>query len=623
LDLDKDGNRTEPMKKAAQDRKQGVAEGSVEEGVIDKVRAMNYDRLAKRSDKKVQTAFDKMQDFDFADPERFPHEKEFSDQMDKMGQRTKKANQLRTEQGVAEGRLDDLADRRGPKPAKASNVRTVAGRAYGGAAQKDEPEADDDEEVTVKGRGRPKGPEREERKTGKGYKHKPAKNVKPGTKTSWMTPVTSVKEGDEPEMPGRKTFESPNEDMIASPDRGEYDREGDMAKDQLRTIVRNARQLEKILRDEENLPEWVQAKMAKIEGMMQTVANYMMTKHERDAEDMPIAEKAVSQQQQKFMGMVHAMQKGEKIKGASPELKKVAKTMKKSDAEDFAKTKHEGLPKKVAKKKEESVEETTTAGSVAPSADAPKSKGSKGMTYGKGIYDSLNREVEQMIAEAMDITVNQTTDDNGETHTNVTVNARDEDAFKLAQILQLAGMEHSHEETCDACGQSPCGCEQMDEAYAYGNTDETLNEPDWPTDKETTGADDEHLQRWSGGLDGPKSTGQTTIPVIASQEKRQHTYEDAELSRLLELAKVGEAEEQKSAPYKTSGYSPFKYTVTDASGKEIGTYGGTAGKDDVTAKSDPLAAGTLDKPGSTPSKDDEKKVQETTEQRLWDLYKKI
>ena len=331
-------------------------------------------------------------------------------------------------------------------------------------------------------------------------------------------------------MPGRKTFESPNEDMIAHRDSGEYDREGDMAKNQLHTIVRNARQLEKILRDEENMPEWVQAKLAKIEGMMQTVNNYIATQHERDAEHMPIAEKAVSQQQQKFMGMVHAMQKGEKVKGASPELKKVAKTMKKSDAEDFAKTRHAGLPKKVAKKKEESVEETTVSGSVAPAADAPKSKGSKGMTYGKGIYDSLNREVEQMISEAMDITVNQTTDDNGETHTNVTVNARDEDAFKLAQILQLAGVQHSHEETCDACGQSPCGCEQMDEAYAYGNTDETLNEPDWPTDKETTGADDEHLQRWAGGLDGPKSTGQTTIPVIASQEKRQHTYEDVEKS---------------------------------------------------------------------------------------------
>lgn len=62
---------------------------------------------------------------------------------------------------------------------------------------------------------------------------------------------------------------------------------------------------------------------------------------------LPVNEKAVSQQQQKFMGMVHAMQKGEKIKGASPELKKVAKTMSKKSAHDFAATKHKGLPKKV------------------------------------------------------------------------------------------------------------------------------------------------------------------------------------------------------------------------------------------------------------------------------------
>jgi hypothetical protein len=58
-------------------------------------------------------------------------------------------------------------------------------------------------------------------------------------------------------------------------------------------------------------------------------------------------EKAVSKQQQKFMGMVHAMQKGEKIKGASTELKKVAKTMSKKDAKDFASTKHKDLPKRV------------------------------------------------------------------------------------------------------------------------------------------------------------------------------------------------------------------------------------------------------------------------------------
>jgi LysM repeat protein len=60
-----------------------------------------------------------------------------------------------------------------------------------------------------------------------------------------------------------------------------------------------------------------------------------------------VNEKAVSKQQQKFMGMVHAMQKGERVKGASPELKKVAKTMNKKDARDFASTKHKGLPSKV------------------------------------------------------------------------------------------------------------------------------------------------------------------------------------------------------------------------------------------------------------------------------------
>ena len=61
-----------------------------------------------------------------------------------------------------------------------------------------------------------------------------------------------------------------------------------------------------------------------------------------------LSEKAKSQQQQKFFGMAHALQKGEKIKGASPELKKVASTMGKQDVKDFAATKHKGLPKKVS-----------------------------------------------------------------------------------------------------------------------------------------------------------------------------------------------------------------------------------------------------------------------------------
>jgi hypothetical protein len=58
-----------------------------------------------------------------------------------------------------------------------------------------------------------------------------------------------------------------------------------------------------------------------------------------------ITEKSVSKQQQKFMGMVYAAKKGEKP--ASPVVAKTAAGMSKSDAKDFAKTKHKGLPNKV------------------------------------------------------------------------------------------------------------------------------------------------------------------------------------------------------------------------------------------------------------------------------------
>lgn len=53
---------------------------------------------------------------------------------------------------------------------------------------------------------------------------------------------------------------------------------------------------------------------------------------------------AKSKSQQRFMGMVHACQKSRKC--ASGEVSKVAKSIKKKDAEDFARTKHKGLPEK-------------------------------------------------------------------------------------------------------------------------------------------------------------------------------------------------------------------------------------------------------------------------------------
>lgn len=58
-------------------------------------------------------------------------------------------------------------------------------------------------------------------------------------------------------------------------DRGEYDYEGDMAKDDLQTIVRAARRLTGMLDDNENMPEWVQSKINKAADYVDTAADYI------------------------------------------------------------------------------------------------------------------------------------------------------------------------------------------------------------------------------------------------------------------------------------------------------------------------------------------------------------
>ena len=58
-------------------------------------------------------------------------------------------------------------------------------------------------------------------------------------------------------------------------DEGEYDREGDMAKSDLRSIISNAQRLHDMIDDADNLPEWVQSKITIAEDYISTVANYM------------------------------------------------------------------------------------------------------------------------------------------------------------------------------------------------------------------------------------------------------------------------------------------------------------------------------------------------------------
>ena len=61
-------------------------------------------------------------------------------------------------------------------------------------------------------------------------------------------------------------------------------------------------------------------------------------------------EKSVSKSQQRFFGMVRKTQKEGEKKAPSPEVARVASSIKMKDAKKFASTKHKGLPeKKVAK----------------------------------------------------------------------------------------------------------------------------------------------------------------------------------------------------------------------------------------------------------------------------------
>jgi Protein of unknwon function (DUF3008) len=301
-------------------------------------------------------------------------------------------------------------------------------------------------------------------------------------------------------------------------------------------------------------------------------------------DDEQVNEKAVSKKQQRFMGMVHAAKKGEKP--ASKEVAKAAKSISGKEADKFASTKHKGLPEKVkeedtdtrdtkaekagkrvtkdieydekakdgdhgkkrgpqdakaekAGKKiakdiehDEKVDENTTSGSVATAPAAGGKKSSGGFNFGSGIYDSMNRDLENMIAESMtrldesmniNMSMNSDASDANQGK-SLTITATGEDADKLAMMLKMAGIgsDHSHGQ---AYSQAP---DMVDE-----------NKPDWPTNTETS---DDALQ-YSGGLNKPKvdvaGDGQATGQVTAVSSVDDDGDDD--LDRMMEMAGVKKA----------------------------------------------------------------------------------
>lgn len=371
---------------------------------------------------------------------------------------------------------------------------------------------------------------------------------------------------------GRSKLLTRKEGVEEDYDQDEYDEEGEMAKTDARTIEDAAEELQSILDDQENLPEWVQKKISLAKDYVDRARDYMKANRPEGEEMM--AEKAVSKAQRRAAGIAHAAKKGDipksELRGASKEMAK----MKGGELKKFAKTKEKGLPEK----KTEEVEETTTAGNVAPAADTPKGGKKGGMQFGKGIYDSMNRELEDMIAESMNVSVNMNSEGaNGPTK-SVTVTATDEDADILAALLTRSGIGGGMKgpDACPGCGKAPCGCaEQVDE-----------NEPDYPTDPV---ASDDAMQ-YAGGLNKPKSTGQTTTPIIANQDEREVAYDDDgdELRRIREMA--GIQEEKKGKP---------DFLDMDKDGD----------------KAEPMKKAIKDK--------EQDKVDEAVERGLWNLWKRI
>jgi hypothetical protein len=413
-----------------------------------------------------------------------------------------------------------------------------------------------------KKKGRPTKEKQPERVTAKSYKYKSGR-------------PTKTKEGLDSDG---VMMTRPSNMSSEGYDPQEYDQEGEMTKDSLHTVIRHAEKLEQCLQDSENLPTWVIEKIGQIKGMMTSVSDYIISSHERGAEQgmgPALDEEKVEAGKREFFDrlapaarkaakVIKVMSKGkddnraekagkkvtkdieydEKMKEASfpvppgyPAFKKKkpaepapAKDDDKKADDDFDdpdnpknwggdhndQAAYDDKPKKKAKKnKEEKVDETTVAGSVATATTSGKSsKG--GMSFGKGVYENYNRQFTQALNESISIESKMQECGDGNMEPGITIQADGEDAAKLMMLLKLAGLDNQIPKPCPSCGGSPCGCAEM--------VDE--NSPDWPTNTETLAADP-NLRTYSGGFHAPKSTGQTTTPVLASQLRRQASMEES------------------------------------------------------------------------------------------------
>jgi len=98
------------------------------------------------------------------------------------------------------------------------------------------------------------------------------KRYKQGNYTGAVRAIEKIKKGLSKHPQVAAVLKRQNE----AKDPGEYDNEGEMAKNQLKSILRDAEHMIKMFDDEENLPEWVQNKITKAQDYLQSAHSYMM-----------------------------------------------------------------------------------------------------------------------------------------------------------------------------------------------------------------------------------------------------------------------------------------------------------------------------------------------------------
>ena len=98
-----------------------------------------------------------------------------------------------------------------------------------------------------------------------------------------LVSITRITKADKINVFRDRIKSAPLDEHDDSKDSSEYDQEGDMAKGQLRTMMSAAKELENMLGDDDNLPEWVQSKITKATDYIDSVRDYL--KSERDNDD--------------------------------------------------------------------------------------------------------------------------------------------------------------------------------------------------------------------------------------------------------------------------------------------------------------------------------------------------